>query len=113
MCDPKDRLFPRKSALIRDTKTQGTQEPYSNQRQKILSLSRPAITQVTKLYLPLRTETHRSVDTTDKQEKGKCKIISNRIECNLAPSEPSSPTTANSEDPNILEEQVITSNYIS
>ena len=53
-----------------------------------------------------QSETARPSNTRDNQmAKGKCKIITNRNQGNMAPLEPSTPTTANPGYPNTPEKQ--------
>lgn len=53
----------------------------------------------------LQPRTHRPAKTRDNQMKGKYKNIINRSQYNMAPSEPSSPTTSSPGYPNPTEEQ--------
>jgi hypothetical protein len=72
---------------------------------------RPALTQLTELYLPIRRdrvqpEIARPVNTRDnKMMRGKDKNINNRNQCHLAPSEPSSSTIASPGYPKTSENQ--------
>lgn len=102
---------PRRSEVTRDTGgllLPETQQAHTNQRQHCLPPSRPALTQSSTClqrswFHPRDT---RPASTRENQmARDKYKIISNRIQCNLAPSEPSSPTPGRPGYPNMHENQ--------
>lgn len=115
--DPKDCLSPkrftltRRSAIIRNTRGLlylGILEGCSNNRHRKVVLMRDStawLTQFTELYVPprrLAPVSPRPVKTRDIQmARSEHKNISNRSQCNLASSEHSSPTMANTGYPNI------------